>query len=414
MAQSPAARLDLAQVRRQALAHSPDVRQYQARLQEAHFKVDETYSQASPTLKILAGASRITPPVEPVVAGRMLNITPEYNYFSTLTMRQSLLTFGRLEWSTAAAELAEKAHQAELEERISRVLEEATLAYLETLLSSEQVSISQDLLQARQAHLQEARSLVEVGTAAPFEVKRNQAALAQSQQLHLDNLNTARLARLRLFSLLQSPDQGQTLEPVSELPPAPQEDLKQALARRLDLAAQRWAVEAARARVERTQAQDNPNLFLQSDYTLRNATSFLPARQWSVGLQLEIPLFDGGLNQAQTDQAGQIVEQLLAVYEQSERQARLELEALLLEIQSRRERLDVLRTGLEAAQEAVRIARLRYRNGLGTNVELLDSEAAHTSARQDLAVARYRYLQSITRYHRAAALKTPDAEGNRL
>lgn len=406
-------RFDLAQARRQALAQSPALRQSQARLKEARFKVDETYSQAAPTLKIVAGASRITPPVEPVVAGRLLNITPEYNYFSTLSLRQSLLTFGRLEWSTAAAELAEKAQQAELEERAAGVLEEAGLAYLETLLSSEQVSISQDLLKARQAHLQEAKSLVEAGTAAPFEVKRNQAALAQSQQVHLENLNTARLARLRLFSILQSPDQGQVLEPVTELPPAPKEDLKQALERRLDLTAQRWAVEAARARVQRTQAQDNPSLFLQSDYTLRNATSFLPAQQWSMGLQLEIPLFDGGLNQAQSDQASQIVEQLLAVYDQSERQARLELEGLLLEIQSRRERLDVLLDGLESAQEAVRIARLRYRNGLGTNVELLDSEAAFTAARQDHVVARYRYLQTITRYQRAAALNTTGTEGNR-
>ena len=78
-----------------------------------------------------------------------------------------------------------------------------------------------------------------------------------------------------------------------------------------------------------------------------------------------------------------------------------------------RERQDGRLAGLAAAHEAVRIDRLRYRNGVGTNVELLDSEAAFTAARQDHVVARYRYLQSITRYQRAAALNTTGTEGNR-
>jgi outer membrane protein TolC len=78
------------------------------------------------------------------------------------------------------------------------------------------------------------------------------------------------------------------------------------------------------------------------------------------------------------------------------------------------QRLEEVRYGLDSAQEAVRIARLRYRNGLGTNVELLDSEAAFTSAQQEQVTARYRYQQTLARYRRATAQAILDKDGGVL
>jgi outer membrane protein TolC len=124
-----------------------------------------------------------------------------------------------------------------------------------------------------------------------------------------------------------------------------------------------------------------------------------------VGLNLQIPLFDGGLTQARSQQAREIVEQLQALYEGSRRNALLEINGLQLELRNRFQRLEVAQRNLDSAQEAARIARLRYQNGLSTNVELLDSEAALTAAQNDTVASRYQYLQSLARYQRAAALE---------
>ena len=395
--------LSLEQARHLALMNSPALRLSSARHQESQFKVDEARSAGQPTLKLVAGFSRLSPTVEPPLAGQQLNINPEFNSISSLRLRQSLLTFGRLHWSTKAAELNERARRAEFKQQSDEVLEKATLSYFEALLSLEQVEISKDLVKAREAHLQTARNRVNSGVSAPFEIKRNLAALAHSQQQHLESTNRARLERLRLFSMLQLPDQGQILLPLKELPDIHPEDASRVMDRRPDLAALRWLVESAVARVQQSNSERNPDLYFLSDYTLRNPTSFLPSQQWSVGLQLEIPLFDGGLQSARSGQRQAIVEQLQAEYNQAERQARLDLEELLLAARSNFERLKVLQVELDSAYETIRIVRLRYQNGLGTNVELLDGEAAYTGARQDHTVARYRYLQSVARYRRAAA-----------
>jgi outer membrane protein len=396
--------LTLEQAQQEAVEHSPILREARSRQREARFRVDEAYTQAYPTVALQTNGSRVTPPVTVDFGGRSIDVSPEYNYTAQLVLRQTLFTFGRLKWSAAAAELNEQAVKAEGEARRRQVLEEATLAYYDTLVGQEGVRIAEDQLRAREAHLRDAQLLVKVGSAALFDVKRDEAALAQGQQQLLEAQNRAALARVRLFTLMQRRDQGESLEPAPEiLPAAPVQDVEAALQRRPDLAASRWAVAAADARYRLAQTQDNPSLALQTDYTVRNATGFAPPAQWTVGLNLQIPLFDGGLTEARSGQAQEVAEQLRALLDQAERNARLELESLRLDALNRQQRLAVAQRNLESATEALRIARLRYQNGLSTNVELLDAQAAVTAAQQDGVASRYQYLQTLARWRRASA-----------
>ncbi len=399
--------LTLKQVQQLALEHSPQLREGESKVREARYRVDEAYTQVAPTVQLSAGANRTTPSVSAQFGGRSVDIIPEYNYNAQLSLRQTLLTFGRLRWSAASAELQEKSQQADLQDRRLRLLEESALLYYETLLTQEQVRISEDLVKARQAHLRDAHNLVKAGSAAVFDVKRDEAALAQAEQQLLEARNRAGLARIRLFTLIQQNDQGQVLEEAAAPPSPPKDELDAAMQRRFDLQAVRWAAEAARARVLLQEAADNPNLGFQTDYTLRNQTGLSPAYQWVVGLNLQIPLYDGGLAQARADQAREVVQQLESQYEQARRQAQVELQSLALDVENRYQRIEVARRSLDSAQESARIARLRYQNGLSTNVELLDAEANLTQAQQDWMVARYQYWQNLARWKRAFAQEEP-------
>lgn len=397
--------LSLQQVQQEALLHSPSLREGESKVRESRYKVDEAYTLVNPTVQLTANGSRVTPPVEYGIGGvTLVTVQPEYSYSAGISLRQTLLTFGRLRWAAASAELTEKAVRADLQDRRLRVLEESSLAYYEALAAADQVGVAEDQVTARQAHLQDAIKRVEAGPGTPFEIKRDEAALAQAEQTLLEARNRADLARVRLFTLIDRPDQGESLESVEELPPPPNEPLESALARRYDLAASRWGVDAAEARVSLAESQDAPNLGVQTDYTTRNQVAFSPARQWTVGLNLQVPLYDGGLTEVRTLQAREIALQLEALDEQARRNASLELKSLVLDSTSRYQRLEVSERNLTSAAEAARIARLRYQNGLSTNVELLDAQSALTAAQQERVSARYQYLQTLARYRRAAAL----------
>ncbi|MCE7870357.1 hypothetical protein DYH09_08275 [bacterium CPR1] len=398
--------LTLDQARQQAVKNSNVLREYRAREAESGYQVDEAYTLGNPTLGLTANTNYLTPTVTVPFGPVPTQITENFNYSVGISLRQAIYTFGRLHWRTQAAELAQRARREDLSREQNRVLEEVTLAYLEVLKSQDRVSLAEANLKARQEGLQNARSLLANGAAPRFDLVRDEAALAQAQEGLLEARNLATITRATLFSLMGRPDDGSQLAVVEE-DEAPPQDLQaakmRALATRPELAALTWSVEAARARIQVAESEDNPSLGFETSYQRRNPVGFNKADQWVTGLVLTIPLFDGGVSEARAGQAEEVVKQLEAMRDEAVRLVSLDLERLSSDLTTRHQRVEVARKGLEQAEEAARVARLRYQEGISVNVELLDTESALTRARLDLLNARYDYLGAWTRWRRATS-----------
>lgn len=398
--------LTLEQARELAVQNSNVLREYRAKVGEADYQVDEAYTLGNPTLGITANTNYLTPTVTVPFGPSPIQVTENFNYNVGITLRQAVYTFGRLHWRTQAAELTRRARADELNREQNRVLEETTLAYLEVLKNQERVEVAEANLKARQESLQNARAMLGNGAVPRFDVVRDEAALAKAEDARLEARNLNAITRATLFSLLGAPDQGQPLQPPPD-GPSPPTDLKaaqdRALARRPELGALSWSVQAARARVEVAASEDNPNLGFETTYQRRNPVAFNKADQWVTGLTLTIPLFDGGLSDARTGQAEEVVKQLEASRDEIARQVALEVERLYSDLTTRSERVEVARKGLVQAEEAARVARLRYEEGVSINVELLDTQTALTQAQLDLVNARYEYLGAWARWRRATA-----------
>ncbi len=89
-------------------------------------------------------------------------------------------------------------------------------------------------------------------------------------------------------------------------------------------------------------------------------------------------------------------------YEKMREQVEFEVRDAYLRYSEAVERLQSQRKTIEQADEGLRIARIRYQNGVGTQLEILSSESALTLARtnyvqatHDVALAVYR-LQRVT------------------
>ncbi len=393
--------LNLDEAQQRAVTTSPVLREYRSRVNENLYRVDEAYTQAAPTLNLNNYYLHQTPPVNfgtnPVILAD--------NFSATLSLRQAIYTFGRLEWSSAAAELQTQASQAELAREEAKVKEEAALAYYDALLTREQVVIARDNLTSREAHLSDARKLEEAGVVARFDRVRDEAAFAKAGQGLLEASNRRDVARARLFILIGEPRTSNTTLAEAPAPSPPpevlQKALDQALTTRPEMLAASFAVDAAHARVELAEAQDNPSLHFQSDLISRTANAIQPGNTWQAGIYFSIPLFDGGVSEAKANQAREVVNQLEAIRDNLRRSISLEVESLYLDLVSRWQRVTVASKETEAATEAARVARLRYLEGISSNVERLDAESALTSAQLDLAGARYQYLAGLARWRRA-------------
>jgi outer membrane protein TolC len=124
---------------------------------------------------------------------------------------------------------------------------------------------------------------------------------------------------------------------------------------------------------------------------------------YSVQLQLQWNFFDGGAAKARARQQ----EINIAIAEESFTQLRndirLEVEQAFYDLQANFENIGVANLGVEEATEALRLARLRFQAGVGTQTDVINQETALTQARNQLLQAIIGYNRSLSQLWRAVS-----------
>lgn len=184
-----------------------------------------------------------------------------------------------------------------------------------------------------------------------------------------------------------SPDRMQ-LEPVT-LPAAraalPADAHLQLLARRPDLVALRWQVEAMGMQVKAARADFLPNLSLSAmagfSSIKSSKTLALGSRVFDIGPALTLPLFDGGLLKARYGYSVAQLDEAAARYNQAVLDAARQVGVAVFDLQ----RLEAQRASqqrvLAASAELSRQAEARLRQGLTDATPALASKAAWLSQR---------------------------------
>lgn len=405
---APPVSLDMTKTITTVLERSPTLERVMSRIRQAEYQVEEAYTIVNPTVGFNAQYSRVVPGVSLPGIGQ---VSPEDNYQFALTIRQAIYTFGRLKWTSLAAKLQQRMVEEEYRAEVNRLVQLTAQRYIEALLSQDAVTIAQDNLEAQQANLRTSQLLYEQGVAARFDVLSNSAAVARAEQRLIEARTAETNSKARLLSLLDEPlDSALRLEALELF--APQDislpDAKRrALESRPDLRSARWAVEEAKARVEVAETSNNPTLELQNTSVNRNGAGFNPGTQNTTAIVLSVPLYDGGVSHLQAEQAKEAVTQLSEGLEQSERDVVLQVEEIYNQMLDRWLAIGVAEENVRQADEALRVAVLRYQNGISTNTELLDSQANRSQARFDLATTRANYLQSRWTWWQATASEYP-------
>jgi outer membrane protein len=401
--------LDLRTAMGRVLEETPTLKKISSRIQQADYRVQEAFTSAYPTLDFQSQYSRVQPPIA-LPTG--IVISPADNYQFRLVLRQAIYDFGRMKWNVLARKLAMRAVQEEYRTELNRLILLVAQRYIEAVLAQERVLIAQDDLEAQLANLRTSQLLYEQGVAARFDVLRNSAAASQAQQILIEAETSETIAKARLLSLLDQPlDRKLQLDALPLR--APNKDLQlsdsklMALETRPDLRTLRWAVQEAKAQVEVAETSNNPLLELTNTTVNQNATGFSPETQNTTAIVLSVPLYDGGVSHWQKEQAQESVNQITLDLEQAERDAVLQIDEVYHQLSDRWRAIAVAEENVTQAEEALRVAVLRYENGISTNVELLESQAARSRARFELAQARGNYLQSRWNWWQATAGEYP-------
>lgn len=161
---------------------------------------------------------------------------------------------------------------------------------------------------------------------------------------------------------------------------------------------QRIAKTIADQEVERNRAGHYPTLDAVAGYTVNNNQNFgttqVDTRIASIGLELNLPIYQGGLTSSRVREAVANQEKARQDLENATREASLQARQAWLNVSSGAARVQALEQALTSSKAQLESTKLGLQVGVRTNLDVLNAEQQVLSARRDLAGARYAYLLS--------------------
>jgi multidrug efflux system outer membrane protein len=378
---------ELEKVVDEALKGNADLLIAAARVDEARSLLGEANSFFWPSVDAQAGVSRQQ--VSTRTATSFAGIPREYsNHRAVLNVSYELDLFGRLRANSAAARHELEASEASREAVRLALAAQATKSYFALRALDEQVSLTRKTVSLREEALALQRKRLQGGVISEFELRQLEAetAVVRAQLPPLEREREREEVALAVL-LGRSPrsvfqDGVATKTVFEEAPGAPVLPAgmpSELLLRRPDLVEAERSLALANARVAQARAEMFPSIsltaFLGSESAaLANLFSGGQAATWQIAAGLTQPIFQGGRLQARRDAADARERAALTQYQQAIRSAFGEVRTALITQARAREGYDAESARATALTETLRLARLRYQNGVASQLDVIDAE----------------------------------------
>lgn len=160
----------------------------------------------------------------------------------------------------------------------------------------------------------------------------------------------------------------------------------------LGIDVQKWSIEMARAG-RRPQVSAGLNWYSQADHT--GNLFHTRYNNWSAGASVAVPLFDGFATKAKVDEAKERYAQAVLLKEDVTDQTAVEIRRACLDLRQAEAVIISQRDSVLQAREALQISIIAYDNGVGTNLDVLDSMVALSQVEKNLASGTYDYLMAL-------------------
>ncbi|HEY9799288.1 MAG TPA: TolC family protein [Leptolyngbyaceae cyanobacterium] len=331
------------------------------------------------------------------------NTQPSTSFNSQAQLTYDLFTSGRRNAAIQQAEEQLRFQQLDVERQSEEIRLNVTRAYYDLQQADEQVRIARSAVENAQASLRDAEALERAGVGTRFDVLRSQVNLANNTQQLTNNLAQQQTRRRQLATLLSLPQSvnisaadpvqlaglwNQTLEQSIILAYQNRPELQQQLAQRNINEQQR----------RQALANLGPQLSFVANYNLLDQfdDGVGVTDGYSVGLRATLNLYDGGAARARADQARANIAIAETQFATQRDQVRFQVEQAFTTQRSNLENVQTANVALEQAREALRLARLRFQAGVGTQTDVINSE-------NDLTQAEGNRITAILDYNRALA-----------
>ena len=306
---------------------------------------------------------------------------------------QLLYDFGRTSSSVDAAKFGLRAREVETLRTRNRSALDFILAYFDLLEADKLLQVAIEEVKQYEAHKHDAEVRFNAGVVTRNEVLQADVALADSRQRFLVAENNRSLRASRINSLLLRPlNDAVLLEEVAERPSAGitlESAWSAAEAESPEIRVIDASIGAKEESIQATRAEYLPTFYLSGGYDYTENQYQVHDDNWSLIAGVNINLLAGGATSARVHIGKSELFSLRTTREKIVDAVRLDVQAAFLNLQSSAQQIEVTKTAVAQAEENVRLQRLRYQEGVGTAIEVLDAVTLLTAAQSGSLRAHY-------------------------
>ncbi len=320
-----------------------------------------------------------------------------------LQANYDLFTAGLRPAQIRQAEQQVRLQQLEVERIAEQLRLDVTNSYYAVQEADAQVDIFQDAVRAASQSLRDAQLLEQAGLGTQFDVLQAEVDLASSQQDLTRALSQQRVSRREIARLLSVPQTADlaAADPIAvagQWPLSLEQSIVLAYKNRAELEQQLVQRDIGEQQRRIALASIRPQAGLSASYNVLGILSDDqgPAGGLSLGATLRWNFFDGGAARSRAEQARRNIAIAETRFADQRNQVRLEVEQAFFNLNANAQNIETATIALQRAEESLRLARLRFQAGVGTQTDVLNQQTALTRA-------RFNQLSAILEYNRALA-----------
>ncbi len=406
---APASAENLMDIYRLAQKNDPQLRAAEAANQAAQATRGQSRAAFLPQIDLTANYTQtnqdITETTNPSLAvGKSDDTTQSY----TLSLKQSLYHheyYAQSRQTDAAIATADAQFEAAKQGTVLRVAQ----TYFNLLAAQDNLTTAEATKRAISQQLRQTQQRFEVGLSAITDVHEAQAGYDSAVAAELAAQNQLDIAKENLREIVgQEPMVLAVLKDevplVSPEPANIDEWVTTAQKQNLSLLAAEASARVAYEELNRRSAGHYPSLDLVASQTHSDSNSDYDTvlDNTKIGLQLNVPLFSGGLTTSQTREARALYNQANEVLEQQRRATTREARSAYLGVVTGISQVKARKQALSSAQTALEATQAGFEVGTRTAVDVLNAQQVRFQAQSEYYKSRYDYILASLQLKQAA------------
>ncbi len=386
------------------LNNNSSIKQIRLEEEKAEFELELARKNRYPTLDLQSSYTRLDQAPRQF-AGIDETFQPIYiegsrnNYSTQLTLQQPIYTGGQIGLGIKQAEKGLTMADIQTRQTKSEVFFNIVQAYYNLLMAEDRVEIEEEALKVVREHKKIVNASFKQGMALKTDILQIEIKESESKQ-SLDNArNQLILAQKNLANLIGIDQLDFQVKEPALKPNLELDNINRlyqlALKNRSDFNMLSVNKDIIETNIELEEKSHLPKLILAGNYNWQGSEFKLDGGSWSVTMSGSLSIFDGGKSSTREKKHRKELTRLEESRANLEQMIKLDLERKILAAEENLNKIQIQELNINRARENLRLEKLRFREGIGTNIDVMNAQTTLKQTRMIKMQAEYQYQLNL-------------------